>query len=234
MKKKLLFIIAIVLMILNIGITVQADMVKLTLPSNFKASTQNTETSQYNHIYLHATNDEQNEAIVLVQLENELTKSVVSLKQLNEESMNEFLVEYKKTKEQDKQVVLKQETYEKDDMFFIDTILEQKTNDKWVQTNEYYTIHEGKAIIISYSFLNKEVDTNKVRGVIDSVSITDEELVSQKEKNYTNTIILGIAILVLIVIYIIKQTKFKTQIDENEKQMLEHIIIEMEKETGGK
>ncbi len=230
MKKKLLFIIAIVLMILNIGITVQADMVKLTLPSNFKASTQNTETSQYNHIYLHATNDEQNEAIVLIQLENELTKSVVSLKQLNEESMNEFLVEYKKTKEQDKQVVLKQETYEKDDMFFIDTILEQKTNDKWVQTNEYYTIHEGKAIIISYSFLNKEVDTNKVRSVIDSVSITDEELVSQKEKNYTNTIILGIAILVLIVIYIIKQTKFKTQIDENEKQkMLKKVIKYMSK-----
>ena len=224
MKKKLITTL-IVLTILCMVNTVQADMVKLTLPNNFKASTQNVETEQYNHIYLHATNDEQNEAIMLVQLENELTKSVVSLKELNEESMNEFLVQYKKTKEQDEQVILKQETYQKDDMFFIDTILQQKNNDNMVQTNEYYTIYEGKAIIISYSFLNKEVDENKVRSVIDSVYITDEELASQKDKNYTNTVILGIATLILIVIYITKQAKGKIKIDENEKQVILQKVI---------
>lgn len=230
MRNKLIAIIIIIISILCMASVVQADMVKITLPNNFKASTQNAETTQQNHIYLHATNDEQNEAIVLVQLENELTKSVVSLKQLNEESMNEFLAQYKKTKERDEQVILKQETYQKDDMFFIDTILEQKNNDNIVQTDEYYTIYEGRAIIISYSFLNKEVDTNKVKSVIDSISITDEELVSQKEKNYTNTIILGVVTLILILIYVIKQTKGKIKIDENEKRkMLPQIVKYMNK-----
>lgn len=220
MRNKLITIIIIIVSILCMANTVQADMVKITLPNNFKASTQNTETEQYNHTYLHATNDEQNEAIMLVQLENELTKNVVNLKQLNEESMNEFLVQYKKTKEQDEQVILKQETYQKDDMLFIDTILEQKNNDNMVQTDEYYTIYEGRAIIVSYSFLNKEVDTNKVKSVIDSISITDEELVSQKEKNYTNTIILGVGTIILVALYVIKQVKGKKQIDEIEKQKI--------------
>lgn len=224
MKKKLITTL-IVLTILCMVNTVQADMVKLTLPNNFKASTQNSETEQYNHNYLHATNEEQNESIILVQLENELTKNVVSLKKLDEDSINEFLKQYKETKEQAKQTILKQETYEKEDMLFIDTILEQKTDDNKVQTNEFYTIYEGKAIIISYSFLNKEVNENKVRSVIDSVYITDEELASQKDKNYTNTVILGIATLILIVIYITKQAKGKIKIDENEKQVILQKVI---------
>lgn len=230
MRNKLIAIIIIIVSILCMVNTVQADMVKITLPNNFKPSTQSTEKEQYNHTYLHATNEAQDEAIIFVQLENELTKSVVSLKQLNEESMNEFLVQYKNTKEQDEQTTIKQETYQKDDMLFIDTILEQNTNDNTIQTNEYYTIYEGRAIIISYSFLNKEVDTNKVKSVIDSISITDEELVSQKEKNYTNTIILGVATLILVVIYIIRQTKGKIKIDENEKRkMLPQIVKYMNK-----
>lgn len=234
MKKRIIIAILIIISIVCIVKTVQAvDMLELeiTLPSNFKATEQTAETKKYyekNHIYLHATNEEQNESIVLVQLENELTIKIANLNQIDKESLNVFLEQYKGTKEQNKQTILKQETYQKEDILFIDTILEQKTNDSTIQTNEYYTICQGKAIIISYSFLNKEVDVNKVRNVIDSITFSNEDLL--KNKNITNTIILLIGILILVVIYVIKQVKVKIKIDENKKQkMLPQIVKYMNK-----
>lgn len=235
MKKKLIITLIVLILLCMVNTVQAADMLKIqiTLPNDLKASTQTAETKEYyeqNHIYLHATNEEQNESVMLVQLENELTTKIVSLNQLDEENLNEFLEQYKGTKEQAEQKILKQETYQKDDMLFIDTILEQKTNDNRIQTNEYYTIHEGKAVIITYSFLNKEVNVNKARSVIDSISITDEELVSQKDKNYTPTIILCIVTLILVVLYVIKQVKGKKQIDEIEKQkILPKVIAYMNK-----
>lgn len=223
MKNKLIAFIIIIISILCIVNSVQAvDMLKLeiTLPSNFKATEQTAETKQYyekNHIYLHATNEEQNESVMLVQLENELTIKIVNLNHLDDESLNVFLEQYKETKEQDKQTILKQETYQKEDMLFIDTILEQKTNDSTIQTNEYYTIYEGKAIIVSYSFLNKEVDVQKVRSVIDSITLSNEDTLLLHNNKI---IILCILIIILIVVYYIKQIRVKIKIDENEKQKI--------------
>lgn len=233
MKKKIIIAILIIISILCIVNSVQAiDTLELeiTLPSNFKATEQTAETKQYyekNHIYLHATNEEQNESVVLVQLENELTIKIANLNQIDKESLNVFLEQYKGTKEQDKQTILKQETYQKEDILFIDTILEQKTDNSTIQTNEYYTIYEGKAIIISYSFLNKEVDVNKVRSVIDSITFSNENTLLLHNNKI---IILCIFTIILIVSYYIKQVKVKTNIDENEKQkMLPQIVKYMNK-----
>ncbi len=233
MKKRILIAILIIISIVCIVKTVQAvDMLELeiTLPSNFKATEQTAETKKYyekNYIYLHATNEEQNESVVLVQLENELTIKIANLNQIDKESLNVFLEQYKGTKEQNKQTILKQETYQKEDILFIDTILEQKTNDSTIQTNEYYTICQGKAIIISYSFLNKEVDVNKVRSVIDSITFSNENTLLLHNNKI---IILCIFTIILIVSYYIKQVKVKTNIDENEKQkMLPQIVKYMNK-----
>lgn len=233
MKKRIIIAILIIISIVCIVKTVQAvDMLELeiTLPSNFKATEQTAETKKYyekNYIYLHATNEEQNESVVLVQLENELTIKIANLNQIDKESLNVFLEQYKGTKEQNKQTILKQETYQKEDILFIDTILEQKTNDSTIQTNEYYTICQGKAIIISYSFLNKEVDVNKVRSVIDSITFSNENTLLLHNNKI---IILCIFTIILIVSYYIKQVKVKTNIDENEKQkMLPQIVKYMNK-----
>lgn len=232
-EKKIIIAILIIISILCIVNSVQAiDTLELeiTLPSNFKATEQTAETKQYyekNHIYLHAANEEQNESVVLVQLENELTIKIANLNQIDKESLNVFLEQYKGTKEQDKQTILKQETYQKEDILFIDTILEQKTDNSTIQTNEYYTIYEGKAIIISYSFLNKEVDVNKVRSVIDSITFSNENTLLLHNNKI---IILCIFTIILIVSYYIKQVKVKTNIDENEKQkMLPQIVKYMNK-----
>lgn len=233
MRNKLIAIIIIIVSILCMVNTVQAvDMLKLeiTLPNDFKATEQTAETKEYyekNHIYLHATNEEQNESIMLVQLENELTTKIVSLSQLDEENLNGFLEQYNETKEKAEQKILKQETYKKDDILFVDTILEQNTNDNMIQTNEYYTIYEGKAVIITYSFLNKEVDVNKARSIIDSIKFSNEDaLLLQNNK----IIILCILIIILVVSYYVKQIKVKIKIDENEKRkMLPQIVKYMNK-----
>ncbi len=194
---------------------------KITLPQDYiQQNLQEENMKQYytqNHIYLHAVNENKDESVIVVQLENDFTKRIANLAELNELNFNTILEQYNKEKEQANQVKRKQETYQKGELLFIDTIFEQTSEERSVQVEEYYTIIEGKAVVISTNFLNKQVDTSKVRQIIDSVEISKEE-----EQGVNNLYIWGMLAfgVVLLVVYVRKQTKIKVEIEEREKKTI--------------
>lgn len=194
----------------------------ITLPQDYIMQTpQDENQNQYyrqNHIYLHAINEKNDEAFIVVQLENDFTKRITNLAELNEQNVNMVLEQYNREKEQENQVKLKQETYRKGDLLFIDTVFEQTLEQRKIQVEEYYTIVEGKAVVISANFLEKQVDTDKVRQMIDSVEISEKE-----EKQGRNNLylwgMLGFAVL-LMVLYVRKQTKMKINLTQYEKKSI--------------
>ena len=228
MKNKKIISVFLFIIILCITTTIQATTtsmlsLKITLPEDLaRQIPQDANTQQYyaqNNIYLHASNAENNESFVIVQLENERTKKVNHLKELAKEDFEVLLEQYNKQKEQENQTKLKQEIYETEDMLFIDTVFEHIAEGKVIQSEEYYTIVQGKALIISANFLEKEVDFEKVRNIIDSISISKEETKEiQKDTIYLWAIVIIASI--LIVSYIIKEKKNKLDLEENEKETL--------------
>ena len=235
MKKKIIasaVLFIVLIMTFNI-VKANGLNIQITLPDNLKqidiTDAKMKEYYEQNHIYLHAINDYQDESVIITQLDSELTKRLGSLKGLSEQNYKVFVEQYGKAKLEDGQSVLKQETYEKDDMLFIDTVYEKKTNEQTVQTEEYYTIYEGKALIVSVSFLNKEVDSSKVRKMMDSIEI----LARKNESSFKETmsfLVIPIMILILGVVYFIKEKKNKVQVEESEKaSILRHVTEYMKK-----
>ena len=216
MKSKLKISICIVLIIIFITTIVQAVNIELTLPQDFKQ----TNLQNQSNIALYAINEEKDESVIVAHQENELTRKVINLNQLNEESFNAFVEKYNQAKVQEGQVVLKQEKYVKDDMVFIDTVFEYTDNDKKIQTEEYYTIIDETAITISMSFLQKQVDSLKVREVINSISIVNDS------KMDLEFLVLPAVLVVLGIIYFIKQRKNKVQLNDTEKKKVLKNIIE--------
>ncbi len=224
MKKKIL--VSMIMCFLMMTTMVQAVNelhLTITLPQDYIMKTpQDENQKQYyrqNHIFLHAVNEQKDESVIVVQLENDFTKRITNLAELNEQNVNMVLEQYNREKEQENQVKLKQETYRKGDLLFIDTVFEQTSEQKRkIQVEEYYTIVEGKAVVISANFLEKQVDTDKVRQMIDSVEISEKE-----EKQGRNNLylwgMLGFAV-VLMVLYVRKQTKMKINLAQYEKKSI--------------
>lgn len=235
MKKKLITIIVILLMILfatNIVQATNALNLQITLPDDLRNNMITEQTKQYyeqNHIYLHVTNEAQDETVMIIQLENELTRQIGTLKGLQEEKRRDFIEKYNVAKTKEEQSILKQEIYEKEDMLFIDTVYEKSIDDKTVQTEEYYTIYDGKTVIVSISFLNKNVNSSKVRQMIDNVKIESKEnKLSFKDIIYLLAI--PIILIILGVIYVIKEKKNKVHVEESEKvTILRHVTEHMNK-----
>ena len=132
--------IGVFLVILMITTMVQAvnDIhLTITLPQDYIMQTpQDENQKQYyrqNHIYLHAINEKNDEAFMVVQLENDFTKRIANLAELNEQNVNTVLEQYNKEKEQGNQVTLQQETYQKGDLLFIDTVFEQTSEQRKIQ-----------------------------------------------------------------------------------------------------
>lgn len=223
MKKKIL--VSMIMCFLMITTMVQAvnDIrLKITLPQDYITQTpQDEDMKQYyiqNHIYLHAVNEKKDESVIVVQLENDFTKRITNLAELNEQNRNTILEQYNKEKEQEGQAILKQETYQKGDLLFIDTVFEQTSEQRKVQIEEYYTIVEGKAVVISVHFLEKQVDTDKVRQMIDSVEISKKETTQGINHGYVWGMF-GFAV-VLMVLYVRKQTKMKINLTQYEKKSI--------------
>lgn len=235
MKKKLIAIIVLLLIILfttNIVQATNALNLQITLPDNLRKNMITEQTKQYyeqNHIYLHATNEAQDESVMIMQLENELTRQVGSLKGLEEEKVKAFIEKYNGTKTQEEQTVLKQEIYEKEDMLFIDTVYEKTVNEQKIQTEEYYTIYEEKALIVSVSSLDKDIDSLKARQIVDSIRVSEEEKNSLKDIIYL--LIMPAMIIVLGAIYVIKEKKNKVHIEESEKVTILHHVMEYMNKT---
>ncbi len=229
MKKKLLVIIIAILVILCICVKVKAEqltnvLLDISLPEEFvdirkQTEIQDLQTKQYyerNNIYLHATNKTNDESVTIVQIENELTKKIENLSNLNTEDFEAFLGQYNQIKNQENQTTLKQETYKVGEILFLDTAFEHVIEEKSIQTEEYYSIINGKALIISINFLEKEIDFIKVRNIIDSINIYSEDTTN----NIIYLWVILIITIILIVIYIIKQKKNKINIGEHEKTNL--------------
>lgn len=235
MKKKLIASIVILLMILFTTNIVQATNtlnLQITLPDDLRKNMITEQTKQYyeqNHIYLHATNEAQDESVMIMQLENELTRQAGSLKGLEEEKIKTFIEKYNGTKAQEAQTVLKQEIYEKEDMLFIDTVYEKTVNEQKIQTEEYYTIYEEKALIVSVSSLDKDIDSLKARQIVDSIRVSEEEKNSLKDIIYL--LIMPAMIIVLGAIYVIKEKKNKVHIEESEKVTILHHVTEYMNKT---
>ncbi len=235
MKKRLTSAICVFLIIVMITTMVQAvnDIrLKITLPQDYITQTpQDEDMKQYyiqNHIYLHAVNEKKDESVIVVQLENDFTKRITNLAELNEQNRNTILEQYNKEKEQEGQAILKQETYQKGDLLFIDMVFEQTSEQRKVQIEEYYTIVEGKAVVISVHFLEKQVDTDKVRQMIDSVEISKKETTQGINHGYVWGMF-GFAI-VLMVLYTRKQTKMKINLAKHEEKS---ILARIEKRLNG-
>lgn len=234
MKKKIITSIFIFIMLtLNIVQAAGKLNFQITLPEDLNKNMIDSQTKQYyeqNDIYLHAVNDKQDEAVMVMQVENEANKRISNLKELNKQNFNAVLEYYNNQKEQEGINVLKQETYQKEDLLFIDTIYEKVTNEQRIQIEEYYTVFDGKTIMISASFLNKDVDTLKVRQIIDSIKLIKEE-----NKNIENSIylwIIPVLLIVLLILYIIKEKRNNIKLEENDKnKILQNVIEHMKKVT---
>ena len=225
MKKRKNVAIGVFLVIVMITTMVQAinDIhLTITLPQDYiQKNLQDESMKQYyskKHIYLHAVNENQDESVLVVQLENDFTKRITNLAKLNELNFNTILEQYNKQKEQVGQVTIKQETYQKGEWLFIDTIYEQMSEERKVQVEEYYTIIDGKAIVISVNFLEKQVDTTKARQIIDSVEISKQEEKQGMNQYYVwGMLAFGI---ILAILYIRKQTKINVKLEEHEKKTI--------------
>ena len=210
MKNKQMVKFLIILIIMVIPSVVQAVNninLQITLPPDYKQTEiQDLQTKQYyeqNNIYLHATNKTNDESVTIVQIENELTKKIENLSNLNTEDFEAFLGQYNQIKNQENQTTLKQETYKVGEILFLDTAFEHVIEEKSIQTEEYYSIINGKALIISINFLEKEIDFIKVRNIIDSINIYSEDTTN----NIIYLWVILIITIIFIVIYIIKQKK---------------------------
>lgn len=206
----------------------------LTLPEDLNKNMINEQTKEYydkNSIYLHVANEKQDEAVMVMQVENEANKRISNLKELNKQNFNAVLEYYNNQKTEEGTRVLKQETYEKEELLFIDTIYEKVTDENKIQTEEYYTVFDGKTIMISASFLNKDVDTLKVRQIIDSMEVTK---LDNKNVIKDNAIlwIIPVMLIALLILYIVKQKKSNIKLEENEKsKVLQSVIEHMNKVT---
>lgn len=223
MKNKQMVKFLMILIITVIPSVVQAVNninLQITLPQDYKQTEiQDLQTKQYyeqNNIYLHATNKTNDESVTIVQIENELTKKIENLSNLNTEDLEAFSEQYNQIKNQENQTTLKQETYKVGEILFLDTAFEHVIEEKSIQTEEYYSIINGKALIISINFLEKEIDFIKVRNIIDSINIYSEDTTN----NIIYLWVILIITIILIVIYIIKQKKNKINIGEHEKTNL--------------
>lgn len=234
MKKKIVSTIFIfIIMITNIVQAAGKLNFQITLPEDLNKNMITEQTREYyqqNNIYLHVTNEKQDEAVMVMQVENEANKRISNLKELNEQNFNAVLEYYNNQKAQEGINVLKQETYQKEELLFIDTTYEKVTNEQRIQIEEYYTVFDGKTIMISASFLNKDVDTLKVRQIIDSIKLIKEE-----NKNIENSIylwIIPVMLIVLLILYIIKEKRNNIKLEENEKnKILQNVIEHMNKVT---
>lgn len=220
MKNKLITSIFIILTIILVSTLVQAVDLQITLPEDLKQANLHNQ----NNIALYAINEAKDESVIVANQESELTKKIGNLKQLDEENLKTFLDKYNEAKLQEGQTVLKQEVYEKEDIVFVDTVFEYVSNNKKIQTEEYYTIVNESAITISMSFLNKEVDYLKVRSIIDSINILDNTKIDME------FLVIPIVLIVLVIIYTIKERRNKVELDEKEKKnMLQKIVEYMSK-----
>lgn len=220
MKNKITISSFIGVIIILIATIVQAVDIQVTLPEDLKQ----TNIQNQNNIALYAINEAKDESVIIANQESELTKKIGNLKQLDEESLKTFLDKYNEAKLQEGQAVLKQGVYEKEDIVFVDTVFEYTSDDKKIQTEEYYTIINESAITISMSFLNKEVDSLKVRSIIDSINILDNTKID------IEFLVIPIVLIVLVIVYAIKQRRNKVQLDETEKKkMLQKIVEYMSK-----
>lgn len=234
MKKKIVSTIFIfIIMITNIVQAAGKLNFQITLPEDLNKNMITEQTREYyqqNNIYLHVTNEKQDEAVMVMQVENEANKRISNLKELNEQNFNAVLEYYNNQKLQEEINVLKQETYKKEELLFIDTIYEKGSNEQRIQIEEYYTVFDGKTIMISASFLNKDVDTLKVRQIIDSIKLIKEE-----NKNIENSIylwIIPVILIALLILYMIKEKKSNIKLKENEKnKILQNVIEHMNKVT---
>lgn len=235
MKKKIVSTIFIFIIMIT-GIVQAAGKLnfQITLPEDLNKNMIDSQTKQYyeqNNIYLHAVNDKQDEAVMVMQVENEANKRISNLKELNKQNFNAVLEYYNNQKLQEGINVLKQETYQKEELLFIDTIYEKVTNEQRIQTEEYYTVFDGKTIMISASFLNKDVDTLKVRQIIDSIKIAEQEEKSTLE-NSSYLWIIPVMLIALLILYMIKEKRNNIKLEENEKnKILQNVIEHMNKVT---
>ncbi|MCI8482472.1 MAG: hypothetical protein HFJ27_05405, partial [Clostridia bacterium] len=236
MKKKQIistFTLIVIMFFTSIVQAITLD-IGIVLPKDYK---QNPIQNEKNHIYLYATNETKDESVMIVQLENELTNQIDNLNVLSTEELDSFIKQYNQLKNKENQTILKQETYKAKENLFIDTIFETTVEGKKLQQEEYYTIVEKKAIIVSANFLGKEIDTEKIRNMIDNMIISSNE-----ENTKNDTIFLwGIVIstILLTIIYVIKQRNNKPNLNDNEKGRLlqnvkEHLenSIEFDKFKG--
>lgn len=235
MKKKIVTSTFIFIM-LTISFVQAAKLnLQITLPEDLNKNMINEQTREYyekNNIYLHVTNEAQDEAVMVMQLENEANKRIFNLKELNTQNFNTVLEYYNNQKRQEGINVLKQETYQKEDLLFIDTIYEKVTDENRIQTEEYYTVFDGNTIMISASSLNKDINTLKVRQIVDSIKVE-----AQKQKNILQNGIylwvIPLMLIVLLILYIVKEKRNNIKLEENEKnRLLQNVIEHMNRTTN--
>lgn len=234
MKKRIITSIFIFIILISSFVQAAKLNLQITLSEDLNKNMINEQTREYyeqNNIYLHVTNEKQDEAVMVMQLENEANKRISNLKELNEQNFNAVLEYYNNQKKQEGINVLKQETYQKENLLFIDTIYEKVTDENKIQTEEYYTVFDGNTIMISVSSLNKDIDTLKVRQIVDSIKVE-----AQKQKNILQNGIylwsIPLMLIVLLILYIIKEKRNNVKLEENEKnRLLQNVIEHMRKIT---
>lgn len=242
MRKKIVYIgIVILLMLMNIT-KVQASSLKMNieLPEEYINLTQLVESDpdqlekyqlnpqelknkyQKNGIMIDAINEEKSKTITAMVMGNLYTSQIQSMSKLSKEELTNWMEEYKQVKQKDMPKEIVQRSYVVNDKIYVNTRIME--NNAIIQ-DEYYTIEEGKAIIISLNRISGEIQEGEMEGIVNNITFNDIQIELPQSMYIITTITIVVSVCILIMYEILKR-KNKIEIKENEKEKLTKKVIE--------
>lgn len=236
MRKRIIQI-SLIITILFITTMVQAvsiQEIKIDLPKEYTKAIQTNQIQdsnirkyyEENHIYFNATNEEQNKSIIIAKMENELTEQIQNFDQLEEADQNIFMEKYNEVKQEKKQIIKKQEIVTYNDIVYLYTVFEQNDEENKLIVEEYYTIVNKSAYVISASYQNVENNEKDMKQVMISLQFHEENTEEKGFDQFFYTFIIIGMIILLAIIYFVKLVREKPAVENKEKEKILHQVKE--------
>lgn len=210
---------------INLNVDIPSEYINLTktLKDNTNELLQhdiNTEQLQddysQNNIIFDAISNDKTKAITIAKLQNDSTIKIENLSKYSQSQLEEFMEKYKIAKENLGQTIIEQSIYIKGERTFINSILEQKSDDKVIKSNEYYTIVNKNAITIVQNVFDGEINKQEMQDIIESIKFDSETQVNNA-KQYINTYIILCVLGIVLVMFGIYKAKDMSKENPEEK-----------------
>lgn len=151
--------------------------------------------SQYeqNSILYNGINTNLSKEIIISRVESNITKNIFHLNTATADKINEIKSLLIENAQLQNMEVESQEEYICNNLLFINTIIHSEDRTIF----QYYTIVNGSAITISLNSSYTNTSNNELKEIIDTISF---EEILEKPTDYTNYIIYGISVILIIMV----------------------------------